>query len=338
MGDPPDPSSLRARLVKFGQRPIRFKRRHMLLALLGVAAAAGVFAVRRDLHLRNTIALRIWIPTGFDHEGGLVRSRAAAEAIRPLFPRKRAPGPGDWLAVVDEPGQTFNDYLRAFTPATREAAGAILVLPFGDFDTRLTRILADVVELLGLFYGRAVQLLPAEAVPALPADQRRGKGPSEQLYTMPLLDLLKKRVPADAAALLAMTPMDLTPGPGWNFVFGQATLADRVGLWSLYRVADAGAPPERQLRRTAGVALHELGHMFGIWHCTAYECCMNGSNTMSETDACPLAFCPECDAKIMWRFHLDPAPRYRRLAAFVKARGLARDAETWTKCAEALGR
>jgi hypothetical protein len=64
-------------------------------------------------------------------------------------------------------------------------------------------------------------------------------------------------------------------------VFGQASLADRVGVWSIYRNGEIdGDETERRkfLRRTLKTALHETGHMLGIPHCIAFECGMNGSN------------------------------------------------------------
>ncbi len=337
---PPEPRGLAATLVAVGRRPLPFSRRRFF-AGVGVAATAGVtWEAWRYNHpvWRDTLALQLRLPTPHDDDATLTRIKAAAEAQRPLFARKVKPRFGEWLAHFEEPGETFNQYLRAVPLSRRGIEGDILVLPLGSFDERLSRIITDVAALAELFYGRPVRLLPAQPVPPLPAEQRRGSGPEEQLHSLPLLDLLKQRVPPGAAALLAMTPLDLTPGPGWNFVFGQASLIDRVGVWSLYRLAEASAPASMQFRRVAQVVLHELGHMFGLWHCTAYGCCMNGSNSLPESDRAPLAFCPECDAKVVWRFGLDPAPRHRRLAAFASVRGLATDAELWSRCADAVAR
>jgi archaemetzincin len=333
-----NPKGIAAKLVDLAQQPVPISRRQWL-ALAGTAiTVGGVSAIWHfnRFYLRNAIALNLWLPTPFDQEAELGRCRVLADFIRPLFTPKAEPAPGEWLATFEEPGQSLNQYARRFVPASREAAGTILILPFGEFDARQQRIIAEAVALVEMFYERRVSILPAEPVPPLAEDQRRKRGNMEQLYTLPLLDLLKPRVPSNAAGLLALTPIDVTAGPGWNFVFGQASLVDRVGVWSLHRLAAADAPTEIQLRRVAQVALHELGHMFGIDHCTAYSCCMNGYNSMKEADASPLAFCPECDAKVLWRFHLDPIPRYRRLAQFATERGLARDADLWTRCARAI--
>jgi archaemetzincin len=336
--DTPHSKGIAAKLADLAQRPVPITRRQWLVLAGTAAAVGGLSAVWhfKRFHLRNAIALNLRLPTPFDSEPEISRYRADADAIRALFPRKAEPAPGEWLAMFDEPGQSFNQYMRRFAPASREANGEILILPFGKFDSRQLRNIAEAVAMVEMFYQRPVTILPAEPVPPLAEDQRRKRGNADQLYTLPILDLLKPRVPKTAVGLLALTPLDVTAGPDWNFVFGQASLVDRVGVWSLHRLAAPDVPAERQLRRVAQVALHELGHMFGIDHCTAYTCCMNGYNSMKEADASPLAFCPECDAKVWWRFHLDPIPRYRRLAQFATGKGLARDADLWTRCAQAL--
>jgi archaemetzincin len=50
-----------------------------------------------------------------------------------------------------------------------------------------------------------------------------------------LHEILEPERPADALAYLALTATDLWPGRGWNFVFGEANLRERVGVWSIYR-------------------------------------------------------------------------------------------------------
>jgi archaemetzincin len=158
-----------------------------------------------------------------------------------------------------------------------------------------------------------------------------------QILTGYVLDLLKRRRPADAVAVLGLTTADLWPGEGWNFVFGQASLRDRVGVWSLYRQGDPHAEYATCLRRTLKTAVHETGHMLGIAHCTAYECGMNGSNHRAEADARPLWFCPEDEMKVWWACRVDPRTRYERLVEFAGAHGLDREARFWEKSLAALG-
>jgi len=52
---------------------------------------------------------------------------------------------------------------------------------------------------------------------------------------------------------------------------------------------------------------------------------MNGSNSLNETDAAPVHFCPICHRKLMWNIEFDPNKRFKELEAFYKKHGL--DAE-----------
>jgi archaemetzincin len=73
--------------------------------------------------------------------------------------------------------------------------------------------------------------------------------------------------------------------------------------------------------RTAMTAAHETGHMFGMRHCIAYECGMNGSNHADERDRQPFEFCPECQPKLWWTLRLDPLARSRQLERVARKHG-----------------
>ncbi len=79
------------------------------------------------------------------------------------------------------------------------------------------------------------------------------------------------------------------------------------------------------------MALHETGHLLGIAHCTAYECGMNGSNSLDESDRNPVPFCPEDERKVWWATGVDPITRYQRLIAFAQRRGLLLEEAIWRK-------
>ena len=50
---------------------------------------------------------------------------------------------------------------------------------------------------------------------------------------------------------------------------------------------------------------HEIGHVFFIKHCQAYECIMNGSSQVEECDNKPFMLCPVCLRKISTYFHFN---------------------------------
>ena len=160
------------------------------------------------------------------------------------------------------------------------------------------------------------------------------------LSTYVLESVLAPRLPEDAVAYIAFTASDLWPGEGWNFVFGQASLTDRVGVWSFNRF---GNPDEVEaafklcLLRTIKLASHETGHMFSMAHCTLFECNMCGSNHLEEADARPSWLCPICLAKLCWATSTDPREHFHRLGAFAKANGFKEEQEFYEKSLAAIG-
>jgi archaemetzincin len=160
-------------------------------------------------------------------------------------------------------------------------------------------------------------MTPADCV----ASRRNPSTGQLQLLTSDLLDLLRNRLPGDAFALLGITMIDLYPDPHWNFVFGQASLSDRVGVYNFarydpkfYGEAPAGDTRGLMLRRSCKVLAHETGHIFGIEHCIWYRCVMNGSNHLAEADARPPHLCPVDLRKLQWSVGgFDVVSRYRQL-------------------------
>jgi archaemetzincin len=137
-----------------------------------------------------------------------------------------------------------------------------------------------------------------------------------------LHDVLEPERPVDALAYLALTSSDLWPGRGWNFVFGEASLGQRIGVWSIYRNGDPETELPVCLRRTLSTASHETGHILGMAHCTAYLCLMNGSNHQAEKDRRPMHLWPVCLRKLCWNLQVEPIPYLKRLEALCRQNGL----------------
>lgn len=259
--------------------------------------------------------------------------------IRPLFTKKGKPGPSDWLAQHNETGQTFEQYIKTNPNRPTAQRTRIYLQAIGSFPKEQTEVIYEVQDFMQIIFGLEVKMLPAQGVDTFPASAQRINSSTDKrqlLSTHILHKVLKPNRPADAVAVLAITNEDLWPGEGWNFVFGQASLGERVGVWSTARMGDPVKDAKIFLRRVLQVAVHETGHMFGIKHCTAYECCMNGSNHQAESDQAPLVFCVECDAKLWWACGLEVKARSNALHAFAKKHGLEPDVAQWGKIAKAL--
>lgn len=270
--------------------------------------------------------------------------RQDADALSALHHRLGEPEPGDWLAEHDEPGQSFEQYVSG-TPVMPEPDGGrhvIYVQPLGGLDGVERRVVELAGDYLERFFGLPVRMEPPLSLDVIPDEARRVHpqfGVPQILSSFVLDSVLRPRLPPDAAAFISFTATDLWPGEGWNFVFGQASLRDRVGVWSMYRTGDPhrGAVEfRRTLWRTLKTAVHESAHMFSIEHCTAYECVMNGSNSLAESDARPMWLCPECVAKVAWATRQDPVSRYLRLLEFAEAQGLAKETAFFERAIDAL--
>ena len=263
--------------------------------------------------------------------------------LRPLHKPLGKPKPGDWLARFKEPGQTFDEYRRCDPILPRGTRRVLYIQPIGNFSAPQRKIIDLTAEYMKLYFTLPVKVNKTLPLKVIPASARRTHptwGDKQILTTHILDETLPPLLAKDAAALIAFTPSDLWPGKGWNFVFGQATLRRRVGVWSIYRNGDPSKGPAEFrlcLLRTIKTATHETGHMFSMLHCTAYACNMCGSNNRVESDSHPSALCPECLAKVCWGAGADPLKRFVSLQRFCVAQGLGDQADFFARSIRALG-
>lgn len=254
-----------------------------------------------------------------------------------LFEKKRPARPGEWLDRFKEPGQSFLRYQSSRPVRPSAERNALVLQPLGKFDARQSALLGKMREVMAAFFG-----LPVELRAALPLPKKGQRTKTEgtrswtQHYTRVLLDeVLEPRVPKNAVVYVGVTVEDLYPDPTWNFVFGQATLEQRVGVYSLARFFPEfwGEPssPEREARtfeKSAQILVHETAHAFSLEHCTDYECVMNGSNSLEELNGQFGELCPVCLRKLAWNIGFDPEARYAKLRDLYRREG-AEDLAKW---------
>ncbi|MEJ2697559.1 MAG: archaemetzincin [Candidatus Sulfobium sp.] len=97
--------------------------------------------------------------------------------------------------------------------------------------------------------------------------------------------------------VLGVTNTDLSH-PGVNHVFGFADPESRVSVMSLFRFRTQGAMPGKVAGRAVKTAVHELGHTYGLSHCTKHKCVMFFSFNLSDTDYKGREFCKKCREEI----------------------------------------
>lgn len=252
--------------------------------------------------------------------------------LQPLGKKLGKPEPSDWLASHQEDGQTFDEYLKARPVRKSDKLKTIYISLIGDFTAEQKKVIDCTREYLESYFATPVTIRRELALADIPAKAKRTHpvwGDKQILTTYVLDEVLQPDRPDDALAYLAFTSSDLWPGEGWNFVFGQASLRERTGVWSIYRNGDPakGADDFRLcLRRTASTATHETGHILTIQHCIAFECNMNGSNNLPEADRHPLYPCPVCFRKLCWNLQVEPAEQCRKLKRFYVKNGLKDEA------------
>lgn len=96
--------------------------------------------------------------------------------------------------------------------------------------------------------------------------------------------------------ILAVTMVDVStakpPHADWG-VFGLGILGGKSCVVSTYRLNKPG--PKTLRERVAEVALHEVGHTFGLEHCPTPGCLMNDAEgSIKSIDSSSGDFCPTC--------------------------------------------
>jgi archaemetzincin len=264
----------------------------------------------------------------------------------PEFESIPKPEPHDWLAVHDELGQTFDEFKASRPNRPTSVRRVIYLQPLGEFVPDTSPAIKKLLEFAVAFFAMEVKALPPLSLDTSKFTTRHNPYAGNlQILTTDVLDFLKARLPPDAFCVIAITMEDLYPEPSWNFVFGQASLRERVGLYSFARYdptfypATPGRPSNYEtllLRRSCKVLAHETNHMFGLAHCTFYNCLMNGSNHLAESDRRPLHLCPICLRKLQWSIAFDVLKRYRTLEKVCHTDGFADEAGWFSRRVKTL--
>jgi archaemetzincin len=245
------------------------------------------------------------------------------------------PQPSDWLRNHAEAGQTFDQFTRSLPNRPDNHRSKLYLQPLGRFNESDAPSLDQLRRFTAAFFMMEVVVLPPADLAQNHLTSRQNPWTGQrQLLTGDILNALRAGLPKDAFALSGITMTDLYPEPSWNFVFGQASLRDRVGVYSFarydprfYGQAPSADSRKLMLRRSCKVLAHETCHMFGIAHCVWFRCLMNGSNHLAESDTRPLHLCPVELRKLQWSTGFDVVERYRRLLDFHRQEGFEDEAQ-----------
>ncbi len=119
----------------------------------------------------------------------------------------------------------------------------------------------------------------------------------KQYHSTKILKQIHKSRLTGYDRILGIADVDLYV-PERTFVFGEAEIKKKVAVISLTRLRQEfyDLPEDFTLFRKRIIieAVHELGHTYGLRHCTNNKCVMFLSNTISDTDHKGADLCSNC--------------------------------------------
>ncbi len=248
------------------------------------------------------------------------------------------PGRRDWLANNHEGGQTFSEFVRSEPNLLDDQRRLIYLQPIGDFATEHAPSLEKLRDFTEAYFTLETKLLPTLTIPADQVTTRIREGTERpQWLAADILKILEPQLPPDAYCLVGVTLTDLYSLTTTTYVFGQATIKNRTGVFSFARFDPAFYDDPRLadvetliLRRSCHTLAHEICHIFGMQHCIYFKCPVNGSNNLDESDSRPMQLCPVCLRKLHSTIRFDPAERDRRLIDVYEQFGFTEEA-AWIK-------
>lgn len=172
------------------------------------------------------------------------------------------------------------------------------VLRFGKQALAKADFDAITARLSRAFRADCTLLSGADDVPRSAYNPRRAQYSADAI--MRVLSARAKGLPVDR--LLAVTNVDLYV-PNLNFIFGLSECPGRLSLVSTYRLNPEyyGGRPDRRLflERCIKECVHELGHSYGLTHCSDPHCVMRFSNSILDVDFKTSSFCDTCEGRLL---------------------------------------
>jgi archaemetzincin len=168
----------------------------------------------------------------------------------------------------------------------------ITLVPVGEINLAILGALGDRLE---QFFAQEARIQGKMDIPEGSWNARRG-----QYLSAHFLIHLPRSIGHDR--VLGVADVDMY-AVGYDFVFGEAELnRDRRAVISVTRLRQEfyGKRHNQRLfeERMAKEAVHELGHTWGLVHCSNPRCVMHFTTSVEETDYKRVEYCALCQTKL----------------------------------------
>jgi archaemetzincin len=162
--------------------------------------------------------------------------------------------------------------------------------------TPAAHLLTPLEQTVAQFFGQPVKRMHCDIDLEKTYDPERHQYNSSQI----LLQLIQS-APADTIKILGVAAVDLFI-PVLTYVFGEAQLGGVGALVSMHRLNNRlyGLPDNDQLlrERLNKESIHELGHTFGLLHCSTPGCVLSPSTYVEDIDQKSDRVCHECRTQL----------------------------------------
>jgi len=178
--------------------------------------------------------------------------------------------------------------LKLFGPMIR-GEKTIGIIPVGTVPNLVLEIVASNID---IHLSLPTEILSMLAPPAAAFDEGRQQyDAGKVLQAMSSLGLERHK------KVVAICNQDLFV-PIVTHVYGEAQQNGKyaiVSLFRLHRQSERSKQSSLLYERTVKITLHEIGHLFNLFHCEDRRCLMHFSSTLEDLDATPMFFCNYCD-------------------------------------------
>ena len=167
------------------------------------------------------------------------------------------------------------------------------VVPIGEVPSLSLEVIAANIT---AYYNWPADVLPVQPIPESAFDETRLKYDAGIL-----INKLDKMDFDEYSKIVGVISRDIFI-PIFNYVYGQAVQGGSLALVSLFRLsrnADGSTPPNSLVfERAAKIALHELGHLFDLFHCNEAKCIMHFSGAIEDLSKIPFYLCRDCARRL----------------------------------------